>query len=54
MIYGYPVLDVFFYACLLILNRKAPEAAKPLLSFIQFFLIGYLCGITMLASVTEV
>jgi hypothetical protein len=55
MIYGYPILDFIFYALLLIMNaRESLKLAKPLLAFIQFFLLGYLAGITLLASVTEV
>ena len=55
MIYGYPILDIIFYAFLLIMNaRDSLKLAKPLLAFIQFFLIGYLAGITLLASYTEV
>lgn len=54
MIYGYPVLDILFYIGLLLLNAKCPQICKPLLSFVQFFLLGYFCGITMLTSVTQV
>jgi hypothetical protein len=55
MIYGYPILDFIFYALLLVMNaRESLKLAKPLLAFIQFFLLGYLAGITLLASVTEV
>lgn len=55
MIYGYPVLDVIFYAVLLFLNSSARMVyAKQFLAFIHFFLLGYLCGIILLASVTEV
>lgn len=54
IIYGYPVLDFIFYAMLLLLNAKCALLAKPLLSFVQYFLLGYFCGITMLVSVTEV
>lgn len=55
MIYGYPILDLILYSCLLALNSSIRlHYAKPLLSFVQFYLIGYFAGITMLASVTEV
>ena len=55
MIYGYPVLDALLYGLLLVMNSSVTMAyAKPFLAFIQFYLLGYLCGITMLASVTEV
>jgi len=52
MIYGYPVIDLFIYSLLLILNSKGPKASQNVLSFVQFFILGYFCGITMLASVT--
>jgi hypothetical protein len=55
MIYGYPILDIIFYVLLLVMNaRDNMKLAKPLLAFIQFFILGYLAGITLLASVTEV
>lgn len=55
MIYGYPVLDLILYAGLLGINASVRvEYAKPMLAFVQFYLLGYLVGITMLASVTEV
>lgn len=52
MIYGYPVIDLLFYAGLLGLNARGPKLAKPMLSVVHFFLLGYLVGITMLAGVT--
>lgn len=55
IIYGYPVLDAILYGCLLLINSSVRMTyAKPFLAFIHFYLLGYLCGITMLASVTEV
>lgn len=54
LIYGYPVLDALLYSGLLLINSRRLETAQPMLSFVQFFLVGYLAGITLLASVTEV
>lgn len=52
MIYGYPVLDVILYGGLLFINSKNLERAKPMLAAIQFYIIGYGVGITLLASMT--
>jgi hypothetical protein len=54
MIYGYPVIDLLLYTILLLCNAKGPVSAKPMLSFVQFMLLGYFCGIAMQASITEV
>jgi hypothetical protein len=52
MIYGYPILDVILYGGLLFINSKNFERAKPMLAAIQFYIIGYGVGITLLASMT--
>ena len=54
MIYGYPVLDVILYGGLLVINKRGLEKAKAMLAAIQFYIMGYGVGITMLASISEV
>lgn len=52
MIYGYPVLDVILYGGLLFINSRGLNKAQPMLAAIQFYIIGYGVGITLLASMT--
>lgn len=52
MIYGYPILDVILYGGLLFINSRNLTRAQPMFAAIQFYLIGYAVGITLLASMT--
>jgi hypothetical protein len=56
MVYGYPVLDLILYIVLLVFNAKCGismlEAGKNVMSIIQYFILGYFIGITMLVGIT--
>ena len=53
-IYLYPLWDAIGYILLLTMNSKLPEMAKKFLSYIQFLILGYFVGMTLLVGVTEV
>lgn len=54
VVYLYPFIDLIFYSLLLGLGTFVEDSVKNFLSVIQFLLLGYGVGITLLVGYTEV